>query len=154
MSNDQVALARNFLKTMDEQGDVFSLLTDDVELAFPKWGIARGKEELISLYQDLGRYIASTSHDPETFTCISGDGVVCIEGLSSGRMADGRTFAPNGQCRGRFCSTFRFHDGLISSIQIYIDPDYCDATVDYYPWGDRLRSVPAAALGDTVAAAG
>jgi ketosteroid isomerase-like protein len=132
------ALARDFLKTMDAQGDVFALLTDDVEVLYPKWGMARGKADLGRLYQELAPYIRSTQHHPETFTCLSDKDCVFIEGQSSGQLVDGHSWKPDGACAGRFCTTFRIRDGLISRVLIYIDPDYCDQTAGFYPWRQQL----------------
>ncbi|NPC55923.1 nuclear transport factor 2 family protein [Caenimonas soli] len=134
MNTANEALCREFLKTMDAQGDVFALLTDDVELLFPKWGLARGKEDLGRLYQSLGPYIRSISHDASSFRYLSDGDRVCIEGVSSGELVDGRKWQPDGGTAGRFCTTFQVRDRLISRVFIYIDPDYTDQTAGFYPW--------------------
>ena len=90
MEEANLRLAKQFLRTMDEGGNVFELLTDDVEVMYPKWGIAKGKEELGQLYTDLGPYLSSISHHTESFRCLTGDDQVCISGLSSGTLTDGR----------------------------------------------------------------
>ena len=128
------ALAREMLKTMDAQGDVFSLMTDDIELVYPKWGRARGKAELGRFFQDMGGYVQSIVHDPSSFKCLSDDDRVVIEGESSGCLVNGRTWQSDGVTRGRFCTTFRLRDGLICSIHVYIDPDYTDQATAVYPW--------------------
>ena len=46
MNAHKEALARDFLKMTDTQRDIFTLLTDDIVFTYPKWGTARGKEEL------------------------------------------------------------------------------------------------------------
>ena len=134
MEEANLRLAKQFLRTMDEGGNVFELLTDDAEVMYPKWGIAKGKEELGQLYTDLGPYLSSISHHTESFRCLTGDDQVCISGLSSGTLTDGRSWKPDGACRGQFCVWFSFRDELISGIWIYIDPDYANGTQTYYPW--------------------
>jgi hypothetical protein len=134
MAADQFDLATRFLRAMDTGGDVFQFLTDDVVVTYPKWGAARGKAELVRLYRDLAPYLRSTTHHAESFRTLAGDGELCIAGVSSGALADGRTWAPDGGCRGQFCVWFRFAGGLISAVTVYIDPDYVDGTQGYYPW--------------------
>lgn len=134
MAIDHLALAKNFLRVQDSHGNVFDLLTDDVVVTYPKWGVARGKQELQRLYTDLSPYLRSTAHHPESFRCLVGDEQVCISGLSSGVLADGRTWEPDGGCRGQFCVWFTFRGDKVSSVTVHIDPDYVDGTRDYYPW--------------------
>jgi hypothetical protein len=128
------ALAREMLKTMDAQGDAFALMTDDIEFVYPKWGAARGKAELGKFFQDMGGYVRSISHDQSSFRCTSEGDTVLIEGRSAGTLVDGRSWSAAGATGGRFCTSFRIRDGLISGIQVYIDPDYADQTTTVYPW--------------------
>jgi hypothetical protein len=134
MTKENFERARGFLKTFDEGGDVFALLTDDVEVMYPKWGVTKGKGDLARLYTDLGPYLKSIRHHSDSFRMLGGDDEVCISGVSSGVLADGRTWAPDGLCQGRFCVWFNFRGPMISGVWIYIDPDYVDGTSGYYPW--------------------
>lgn len=134
MAIDQLALGKQFLQRQDSGGNVFELMTDDVVVTFPKWGAARGKSELQRMYAELSPYLRSTAHHPESFRCLVGIDEVCISGVSSGALADGRTWEPDGGCRGQFCVWFTFRNDKVSSITVYIDPDYVDGTSDYYPW--------------------
>jgi hypothetical protein len=134
VSDDQLALGKEFLRIQDSGGNIFDLLTDDVVVAYPKWGVARGKVELTRMYTDLAPYLRSTRHHPDSFRCLVGQDQVCISGLSSGSLVDGRTWEPDGGCAGRFCVWFTFSEKKISAVSVYIDPDYVDATADYYPW--------------------
>lgn len=134
MTENYLELAKAFLQAFDEGGDVFALVSDDVEVMFPKWGIARGKEGLASLYTDLSPYLKGIRHHPYSFNYLLGENQVCISGLSSGTLADGRTWEPDGACRGQFCTWFTFEGALAKRIWIYVDPDYVDGTSAYYPW--------------------
>jgi hypothetical protein len=127
-------LAEAFLKAFDEGADVFALVTNDVEVMFPKWGVARGKEGLAALYRDLAPYLKGIRHHRESFNFLIGENQVCISGVSSGTLADGRTWEPDGACRGQFCTWFTFEGSLARRIWIYVDPDYADGTSAYYPW--------------------
>ena len=134
MNPGNEALAREVLKTMDAQGDIFALMTDDIELIYPKWGVAKGKAELGKFFQDIGGYVRSISHNPSSFRCTSDADRVFIEGRSTGTLVDGSAWSADGATGGRFCTSFRIRDGLICSMQVYIDPDYADQTSTVYPW--------------------
>lgn len=134
MADNNIELAKGFLRAFDEGSDVFALVTDDVQVMFPKWGIARGKEGLANLYRDLAPYLAGIRHHPDSFSILAEGNQICIAGVSSGSLADGRTWQPDGACMGQFCTWFTFEGTLASRIWIYIDPDYADGTKDYYPW--------------------
>ena len=133
-SEQQIELAKNFLRTLDKQGDMFALVTDDIEMVFPKWGVARGKAELARMFQDLGGYVAAITHDPKSFICMAGDGHVCIEGVSAGTLTNGKTWKPDGANAGRFCTVLEFEDSLIKRARIHLDPDYADSTEREYHW--------------------
>jgi len=128
-----IELARDFLTCMDAHGDFLPLMTDDVELTFPKWGTVQGKAHLGPFFQALGSYVAAIRHRPETFQFLVGerDGHrrVCIEGLSDGALHDGTSWTA-----ARFSVIYDFRGPLVSRIGIYIDPDYVDATAAHYPW--------------------
>ncbi|MCJ8159004.1 nuclear transport factor 2 family protein [Sphingomonas sp. LaA6.9] len=134
MALDKEAVARALLRTVDAQGDISPFVTDDIELMYPKWGVARGKAELMPLFLDLGKYLTGISHDQDSFVCMTVGNRVCIEGESSGALVSGHSWAPDGGCAGRFCTIFEFQGDLISRVRIYIDPDYCGQTVGFYPW--------------------
>lgn len=43
---------------------------------------------------------------------------------------------------GRFCNAFKFRDGRISSLHIYLDPDYAGEDEARFRWGkNRQRRV-------------
>ncbi len=138
---DRIGRAKEFLRTLDTQGDLFALVTDNIEIVFPKWGTVHGKADLSRFFQDLGGYISSISHDPQTFVCMAGDDHVAIEGVSSGSLQSGLRW-PEGESTGRFCSVFKFDGELISHVRIHLDPDYCDTTADAYEWR-RARAAAA-----------
>src|SRR5690349_1430907 len=73
MTNVNFERARGFLKTFDEGGDVFALLTDDVEVMYPKWGVTKGKSDLARLYSDLAPYLKSIRHHSDSFRMLGGD---------------------------------------------------------------------------------
>lgn len=75
MNAHNEALARDFLKMTDTQGDIFVDRRHCIHV--PKMGTARGKDELGKFYQDLAP-VQTISHDPDTFNCLSNNGCVFI----------------------------------------------------------------------------
>lgn len=124
-----IELGTNFLATLDAMGNVFALMTENVEFQFPKWGVARGTAEVGAFFQALGSYVAALRHPSETFTYYVGDRSVAIEGRSVGRLQNGKSWES-----ANFTVIYKFEGELISRVAIYLDPDYVDATQDYYPW--------------------
>jgi len=138
----RIALATAFLQIVDEQGDLSAIVTDDLQMTFPKWGTCQGTKDFPTYFGDLGAYIARIRHHPETFLYLVGDDHIAIEGLSSGELRDGSRW-PHKEATGRFCTVFGFRGDRISHVRIHIDPDYADATADHYPWR-RDRAMTAA----------
>lgn len=130
---EAIELARTLLTPLDAHGDFLSLITDDVELTFPKWGSSQGKANLGRFFLALGSYVAAIRHRPDTLQFLAGerDGQtrVCIEGLSEGRLHKCKAWTA-----GRFSAIYDFRGRLVSRIGIYIDLDYVDDTTDHYPW--------------------
>ena len=65
-------------------------------------------------------------HDYDGFTFIPSGDYLVVEGTSQGRMS-GKSWAGGKTPGGRFCNVFKFRDGRISSLHIYLDPDYTGA---------------------------
>lgn len=124
-----IELGTEFLATLDAMGNVFALMTENVQFEFPKWGTARGSAEVGAFFQALGNYVAAVRHPPETFRYYVGDKSVAIEGRSVGRLHNGNSWEA-----GRFTVIYDFEGELISRIAIYLDPDYADETQARYPW--------------------
>lgn len=122
-------LSTNFLATLDTMGNVFALMTEDVEFQFPKYGTARGTAEVGAFFHALGSYVAALRHPPETFTYYVGDRSVAIEGRSVGRLHNGKSWDA-----AHFTVIYGFDGELINRVAIYLDPDYADETQDRYPW--------------------
>lgn len=129
----RIALAKAFLKAVDEHGDLTPLVTEDIRMTFPKWGTCEGTKDFPRYFTDLGGYIAKIAHDQSSFLCLVGDDHVAIEGYSSGELQNGAHW-PDKEATGRFCTVFGFRGDRISDVRIHLDPDYCDATADHYAW--------------------
>jgi hypothetical protein len=135
------SVALEYLKAFDRGGvtsdgrPILDLFADDAQVYFPKWGLASGKEEIGTLFSDVGGTLKSIQHHYSHFNWIfSGDTVVC-EGTSHGEHRDGRWRAGDPEwAAGRWCDVFEIRDWLIQRCFIYLDPDYAGRDTERYPW--------------------
>ncbi|MBI4263978.1 MAG: nuclear transport factor 2 family protein [Acidobacteria bacterium] len=136
------AVVLEYLKAVENQGrtstggSVLDLFAPDARVYFPKWGVARGKDEIARLFADVGATITSIVHHyPDLTWVFSGGDLVVCEGTSHGEHVDGpwRAGAPDWGA-GRWCDVFEIRDGLIHRCFIYMDPDYAGKDVARYPW--------------------
>jgi ketosteroid isomerase-like protein len=135
MTRDQrKALAVEYLKRLDGGGDVLELFAPDADVCFPKWGVARGTEEIGRLFGDVGRIIARIRHHCETVNIVVEEDMVVVEGTSDGTTADGVEWRAGVGHAGRWCDVFEIRDGAIQRCFVYLDPDYAGADTDRYPW--------------------
>ena len=100
------SVALEYLKAFDNGGitstgeSILELFAPDAQVMFPKWGLASGREQIGTMFGDVGATLKSIRHDYATFNWIfsGGDMVVC-EGTSYGagatcsRSATGRSSA-------------------------------------------------------------
>lgn len=134
LNTQHEAIAREFLLRLDAGGDLASLVTDDIDIWYPKWGRGRGKADFVRFYKETGQYISSMSHDHASLRILCVADTVVVEGRSSGKLTNGMTWQPVDDCLGAFCTIFRIRGDLISRFAVYLDPDYCDQTTSLYPW--------------------
>jgi hypothetical protein len=96
----QVAL--EYLKGFDNGGvtssgrSILDLFAPDAQVYFPKWGLAKGREQIGKLFSDVGGTIKSIAHHDSEFNWIfSSGGLLVCEGTSHGEHADGPWRAGN-----------------------------------------------------------
>ena len=130
------SVALEYLKAFDNGGvtstgdSILELFAPDAQVAFPKWGIANGREEIGRMFGDLGATLKSIRHDYANFNWIfSGSDLVVCEGTSYGEHDDGpwRAGVPEWGA-GRWCDVFEIRDWQIQRCFIYLDPDYAGRT--------------------------
>lgn len=134
------SVALEYLKAFDNAGvtstggSILDLFAEDAQLFFPKWGLAKGKEEIGRVFGDVGGTITSILHDYATFNWVmTGTDTFAVEGTSAGEHRDGSWRAGVSHA-GRWCDVFEVRDFLIQRCFIYLDPDYAGADTDRYPW--------------------
>src|SRR5947209_12298694 len=136
------SVALEYLKAFDNGGvtstgeSILELFAPDAQVAFPKWGIANGREEIGRMFGEVGATLKSIRHDYANFNWIfSGSDVVVCEGTSYGEHRDGpwRAGVPEWGA-GRWCDVFEIRDWQIHRCFIYLDPDYAGKDTARYPW--------------------
>ena len=143
MTNEQrKSVAIEYLKAFDnggvtsDGGSILDLFASDAEVYFPKWGVARGADQIGQLFGDVGGTIKSILHHYSNFNWVfSGEDVLVAEGTSHGEHRDGawRAGVPE-HGAGRWCDVFEIRDWKIQRIFIYLDPDYAGKDTARYPW--------------------
>jgi ketosteroid isomerase-like protein len=79
------------------------------------------------------RSLEYIQHDYDSFTFIPSGDYLMVEGTSQGRMS-GKSWAGGKAPGGRFCNVFKFRDGRIASVHIYLDPDYTGEDEAGFRW--------------------
>jgi len=112
------------------------LFAEDAVVYFPKWGIARGRKEIIKMFGDLASNFKWIIHHEYDFnTILTGTDTLVIEGRTSGEHRDGPWEADHPAWgAGRWCDVFEIRDFLIQRVFIYLDPDYAGKDIARYQW--------------------
>ena len=124
-----------FIRADAGRADALDLFTDDVQLYFPKFGVAKGKQAFGELASGLLGSLSEFGHDLSSFRYVIAKDVVVVEGTTRGADRAGNRWSGGATAGGRFCSVFRFRDGLIARMHIYLDPDYTGRDRDRFLWG-------------------
>jgi hypothetical protein len=132
-ADERKALVMEYLGRLDRGQSVLSLFHAEAELAFPKWGVARGHGEIQMLFTDLGGFVKRLVHVPDESTLIVDGTRVAIEGRTSGIMGDGARWDVSDH-DGRWCSVFDIREHLICRCAVYLDPDLAGSEAGRYPW--------------------
>lgn len=129
------ALVMEYIKALDNGGttsnggSVLDLFSEDAQVYFPKWGLAKGKDEILKLFMEFGPTLKTIKHDYEGMVWThSGGDRIAVEGTSSGEHRDGPW------TDGHWCDVFEIKDSKIQRLSIYLDPDYAGKDTARYPW--------------------
>lgn len=141
--DDRKAIAESYLKSLDAGGvspttglGLFDHFADDAEVYFPKWGVAKGKDQVIQMFTDVGGTLKAIKHNYDGFIWhMNGSDSFAVEGTSEGEHRDGPWVADQPKWgAGRFCDCFTVKDGKIARLYIYLDPDYAGKDTARYGW--------------------
>ena len=97
-----------------------------------------GRNSFLEIVKGFEGTLESIQHDYDRLTFIPSADYLVVEGTSQGRMS-GKSWAGGKTPGGRFCNVFKFRDGRISSLHIYLDPDYTGEDEARFRWGKQRQ---------------
>jgi hypothetical protein len=128
------AIAVEYLKRVDRGDRVFELFDDHAHVYFPKWGLAKGREQYERLFGDLIGLFKSVVHEAEYYNYIVSGDTVVLEGTTSGITVNGIAWRHSDSYGGRGCAVMEIRNFKIQRLFIYTDPDYEGADTERYSW--------------------
>jgi ketosteroid isomerase-like protein len=132
---DKISIAKEYFVRADQgRPDILELFHEDAEIYFPKFGFGFGRHSLFELVQGFEGSLEYIRHDYESLTFIPSGDYLVVAGSSHGKMS-GKSWAGGQTPGGRFCNLFKFRDGRISSLHVYLDPDYAGEDQARFRWG-------------------
>jgi ketosteroid isomerase-like protein len=132
---ENVKIAREYFMRADQgRPDLLELFREDAEIYFPKFGFGFGRNSFFEMVKGFEGALEHIQHDYDGLNFIPSGDYVVVEGTSQGRMS-GKSWAGGKTSGGRFCNVFKFRDGRISSLHIYLDPDYTGEDTARFRWG-------------------
>ena len=132
---DKIAIAREYFIRADQgRANVLELFHEDAEFYFPKFGFGFGRQSLFEMVKGFEGILEYIQHDYDNLIFIPSGDYPVVEGTSQGKMS-GKSWAGGKTPGGRFCNVFKFRDQLISSLHVYLDPDYTGEDEARFRWG-------------------
>ncbi len=133
--HEKVSIAKEYFIGVDQgRPDILELFHEDAEIYFPKFGLGFGRQSLFEMVKGFEGSLEYIRHDYENLTFVPSGDYLVVEGTSHGKMS-GKSWAGGQTPGGRFCNLFKFGDGRISSLHIYLDPDYTGEDEARFRWG-------------------
>jgi len=131
----RIKATQDYFKLADQgRAEVLDLFHEDAEIYFPKFGFGFGRQSLFEMTRGFVGTLEFIQHDYDSLTCIPAGDYVVVEGTSHGRMS-GKAWAGGETPGGRFCNIFKFRGDRISSLHVYLDPDYTGEDIPRFRWG-------------------
>jgi len=136
---EKIDTAREYFVRLDQgRPDILDLFHEDAEIYVPKFGFGQGHQSLVEMVKGFEGSMESIRHDYDRLVFLpSGDHLV-VEGTSQGKMS-GKSWEGGKTPGGRFCNVFTFRNGRISSLHIYLDPDYLGEDGPRFRWGKNRQ---------------
>lgn len=105
--------------------EYFNLFAEDVELFYPKFGVAYGHEAIAELGRRVQSAVSRFGFDLEKFTYTTERHRIAVEIVEHGTTVSGKHFPDGKVSFGKFCNVFEFNtQGKIQRYHCYGDPDY------------------------------
>jgi SnoaL-like domain len=135
----RIQVTREYFRLADQRRrEVLELFHEEAEIYFPKFGFGFGRQSLFEMVKGFDGVLEFIQHDYDKLICIPAGDYVVVEGTSRGRLS-GKTWAGGETPGGRFCNLFKFRGDLISSLHIYLDPDYTGEDAPRFRWGSNRK---------------
>ena len=132
---DRINLIQDYFRLADQgRPEVLDLFREDAELYFPKFGLGLGRQSLFEMTSGFEGSLEFIQHDYDKLTFIPAGDYIVVEGTSHGKLS-GKVWAGGNTPGGRFCNIFKFSGDRISSLHIYLDPDYTGDDAPRFRWG-------------------
>jgi ketosteroid isomerase-like protein len=136
---NRIKVVQDYFKLSDQgRQEILELFHEDAEIYFPKFGVGLGRQSLLEMWKGFEGSVEFIQHDYDTMTFIPSGDYIVVEGTSHGTLS-GKTWTGGQTPGGRFCNVFRFRDDRISSVHIYLDPDYTGEDASRFRWGKNRR---------------
>jgi ketosteroid isomerase-like protein len=134
-SDDRIKMVQDYFRLADQgRPEVLELFHEDLELYFPKFGFGFGRGAFLEFVKGFEGALEFIEHDYDRFTFIAAGDHVVVEGTSHGKLS-GHPWTGGLTPGGRFCNVFIFRGDRISSLHIYLDPDYTGVDGPRFRWG-------------------
>jgi hypothetical protein len=132
--HEKITIAKEYFIRADQgRPDILEVFDEDVEVYFLNFGFGFGRHSLFELVQGFEGSLEYIRHDHESLTFIP-PGDYLLKALLKGKMS-GKSWAGGQTPGGRFCNLFKFRDGRISSLHVYLDPDDTGEDEARFIWG-------------------
>jgi hypothetical protein len=112
-----LAVVKRYFVRAAGRADVLDLFTDDVQIYFPKFGIATGKAAFGELVTGLLEWLRAIAHYISDFNYIIGPNAVVVEGTIYGADRQGVEWSGGKTTGGRFCRVGS-RDSLIAGMHL------------------------------------
>ncbi|VEJ22129.1 nuclear transport factor 2 family protein [Neisseria animaloris] len=105
--------------------EYFGLFAEDIELFYPKYGFAYGKEAIVDFGAKVQGTVKSLAFDLDKFVYTCEGSRVAVEIVEYGITQSGKLFPDGKTSFGKFCNVFEFDGtGKIKRYHCYGDPDF------------------------------
>jgi ketosteroid isomerase-like protein len=136
---DKIKMVQQYFRLFDQgRPELLELFHEDAEIYFPKFGFGEGRQSFLELGKGAEGSLDFIQHDYDTLRIISAGDDVVVEGTSRGKIS-GKAWVGGQTPGGRFCNVFKFRDDRISSLHIYLDPDYTGEDTPRFRWGQNRK---------------
>lgn len=125
LKDKRINVVKNFYAKLDQaDASLLDLFAEDVQLFFPKFGIAQGKSSLGELGKRFALEIDKIQHIQDGFRFVYDGDTLVLEGQMRGVMQNGDRWPTSQTGSHHFCTVFEFDALLIKRVSIYLDPDF------------------------------